>query len=245
MKIINAKKISYLDLKKMYSIYAPHHNMEEFDFFKRTTTFDELAIFKDKKSENIIGFLGIKFRNKKLESGTKFVANYFGSLYVEKGYRGNNLIGRGVMSTIPKYKLKHPFKKIYVWGDAISYKSYIMVMKKYKKVYPSLEHPITPKIAEIRDYLGDYYYGNLYNSKTGCITKETNRLKNHEVQISDEDLKDKNIKYYSVANPNYAKGDGLLCVIPNPIKKIAYNIFREITKKISKKKTNNKFVVKS
>ena len=42
MKFKNAKKIRYLELEEMYSIYSPHHNMNKEIFFNRLIGFDKI-----------------------------------------------------------------------------------------------------------------------------------------------------------------------------------------------------------
>jgi len=235
-KIVKTSELRAFDVIEMYKIYLPHHNVEFDDFYHRTLSqFNMIAIHRDKKKKNIVGFCGIREDVLKIHK-KKMDIIYYGQMFLLEAYRGSNLMQKTSIYTFFKNKIFHPFRPLYYWGDCISYKSYLLLAKYYPIIYPHKDFKTPPKEQAVRDYLGKKYYLDSYQLGVGVILKETNRLKTETASISDSDLLDLHINFYSEVNPGYIKGDGLLTIIPGTYS----NFIGNIKNYWKKKKTNPK-----
>jgi len=80
--------------------------------------------------------------------------------------------------------------------------------------YPKYDSEITEFEKKVLDTLAFKKFGSAYEPKTGIVRIQFNYyLKNGVGQITEDLLKDSNIKYFKNKNPNYIKGEELACLV--------------------------------
>ncbi|MCP3900266.1 MAG: hypothetical protein GY707_11205 [Desulfobacteraceae bacterium] len=149
---------------------------------------------------------------------------YFGQMFIEEKFRGKSLIKKIGFILAMKHKLLHPRTKLFLWGDAIGYKPYLLLAKSFPEIYPSPDCPITPEIKKIRDFLGQKYYSSKYNKELGIVHKTKNRIKCPDAQIKSCDIENPLVEYYTRINKHYQRGDGVLVICPVTMNNITYSI---------------------
>ena len=64
------------------------------------------------------------------------------------------------------------------------------------------------------DAYGRYCYPEDYDPQTGviCYKQQKDRLKEHVADITEDKLKDEHIAYFVKHNPEYIKGNDIVCI---------------------------------
>ena len=221
----------------MYSLYIPYHNVDKSFFIDRTINqFTKLALFLNKNK--IIGFCGIRYECLKKDITINVSAIYYGQMFIDKQFRGKFLIQKIGLILAIRYKIMHPQTKLFMWGDIIGYKAYLLIIRSFPEAYPSPDYPITPEIKKIRDYLGQKYYSHNYNKELGVVYKNQNRIKDTDAQIKSRDLANPLIEHYTHINKHHKRGDGIIVIIPVTFKNVMCTIMKYMRFKL-KSSINN------
>jgi hypothetical protein len=173
--------------------------------------FDKIVILEKEENQEIVGFFGVRLKFFTRKSFIRPVlALYMGQLYIEKAYRHRHPVHEGVVKLLGKYKILCPWLKIVIWGDALTFKPYLLIAQSFPEFYPHPAKKTPPAFEEMFSYLGKTNYGDQYNQETGCVTKTSKLIKDHVAPIPPRLLKHKYIGFYAQQNQDYKKGHGLL-----------------------------------
>jgi hypothetical protein len=128
-----------------------------------------------------------------------------------------------------KEKLRHPWTPLYVCGQFYTYKLYIVATRLFKNSYPRYD-AITPDLEQmIIDQYADSCLadGLIYNATNGVMedTQSSAHVKSHVAPITESDLANPHIEFYTMMNPHWQKGDALVTIA-----RVTWNdiIFRSI-----------------
>jgi hypothetical protein len=218
-------------VEEMFSLYIPYHNVDKGFFIDRTINqFTKIALFLNKKK--IIGFCGIRYERLKKIIKANVSTIYYGQMFIDKQFRGKFLIQKIGLMLAVKYKLMHPQTKLFMWGDTIGYKAYLLIIKSFPEAYPSPNYPTTPEIKRVRDFLGRKYYSHNYNKELGVVYKNQNRIKDADAKIKSSDTENPLIRYYTHINKHHKRGDGILVIIPVTFKNVTYTMMKYMRLKL-------------
>ena len=94
------------------------------------------------------------------------------------------------------------------------YKTYRILPSFFYKFYPTYLYETPPEIKAIMDSFGKYYYPNEYNSASGVIEykKVKDKLRAGVADITEDKLKNKHINFFKSINPDYIKGNDVVCL---------------------------------
>jgi hypothetical protein len=225
-----SKSLDKSCLRDIWSIYSLHHNVYFEEFLSRTRNqFTCIALYRRRRGASLVGFTGLRMEFLTLQHGSRILTIYFGQTYVLDDYRGRQLLPWTGLLFVLKCRLRYPLLPIYMWYDAISYKSYMILARHVKEFFPRRGVSTPAVVREIIDQVGARYYPGQYDRTTGRVIKPSNRLKEHVARLSPVDLEEPDIAYYVTRNPGHAKGDGLLCVLPGSLANVfhfASKVFR-------------------
>jgi hypothetical protein len=129
-----------------------------------------------------------------------------------------------------KHYLRHPFTPAVMWCDALSYKPYLAQARYMRDFYPNRLVETPADLQELRDRLGDFYYGKSYNPGLGTVSKESSRLKMHVAQIGQKEMQHPDIRFFAESNPGHLKGDGILILTPFNLRNFL-TLFARLAKK--------------
>ena len=93
-------------------------------------------------------------------------------------------------------------------------KTYMYLPTYFKDFCPKVDYIESELEKRIKDIYAEKIYGNRYNRKTGIVKNDgTNDfLRENIVVLSEKQLKNKNIQFFLERNPDYKKGDELVCL---------------------------------
>jgi hypothetical protein len=84
----------------------------------------------------------------------------------------------------------------------------------YNTFYPNYKEETPEEIKAIIDAFGKFYSLEEYDEKTGviCYKGLKDKLKENVADITEERLRDKNIAFFVDRNPDYIKGNDIICI---------------------------------
>ena len=212
--IVPINRVTAAQRDAMWALYAPHHNMDRSSFEARLESLDELALFELASSAELVGFSGLRARVFDLEAGGRVAAFYMGVTYIEVAWRSKALIQRMVVKRVVRPWLSPAYRRVYFWTDCLTYRPYLVMARNLVEYHPHRERELDDEAREVRDQLGQHYYGEAYDPEHGTVRKSQARVCERERVVTAADLQDPDIRHYMQLNRNYARGDGLIAMCP-------------------------------
>jgi len=217
----------------LFQCYYSNVNQKQFKTDLSNKSFVFLII--DDLSSKIVGFSTVKefYLN---NSDAKFI--FSGDTIVSQDYWGNNNLGFEFSKYLLKQKLKYPFKKIYWNLISKGYKTYLLLANNFDEYYPNPFRNTPKEIQVLIDQCGEYLYQKNYNKVSGCIefptdgSEKKDCLKSGFCEISTTlALRNKKIEFFQKANPDWRRGDELVCIGEFTLDLLFKRFFKFITKK--------------
>jgi hypothetical protein len=207
--------------------------ISESDYYHRLNIFKSFTLFYD--NERIIGFLSFH-EDELVIDNKKILLIGVGHGMVLTEYRNKALVQKASWMYLLKKIKANPFKRIVMWGMAISHLSYRMGMRASKYRYPNSKEQTPDFYKKILDFTGQKYYKDSYN-KENYSAAVRYFIKDPAVIPSEEDLKDKDVAEFVRLVPTalYPENKrGLLYVFP-VYKNLVFWIKRMLLKAKKKK----------
>ena len=215
----------------LWSVFQESYDLSFEDFLKKQQSLDRYAIYLNQEQQ-IVGYTGI--RDHSFVTGNKkYRTIYFGQTIIKSEYRKKNLIQKTVVKLFSQHFLSLRRSKLFIWNDSLSYRPYLIMAKNLKCYYPSANVQHQKEHIEIRDILGEKYYGASYCSKTGTVQKNKTILKEKELTLSNKDLSNPHIQFFISKNPNFVKGHGLITFCPATMNNLLFYLKKKYVKKFA------------
>lgn len=206
-----------------------HHTIERDEFLQRCKTkCDHTAVFYA-SGQQPVGFFGIRQRVLTLRNGRQVATLYFGHVFIAPEFRGKALVQRVVVRCLIAFRLKHPLMPLYLWSNALTVRPYLLTARELKNYYPSPFEPMPQDVREVRDMLGEMYYGKDYDPRTGVVYKPMAYVAPLGLAISEDKAQDPHVHLFMTLNPGYTHGDGLLIIQPASMLNFMFYLNRRLT----------------
>ncbi|GAB1261677.1 hypothetical protein [Aurantivibrio plasticivorans] len=228
IQIINTSEIDPTLNQQLWELYKDAHAIDFEQFSSRHQQLDKVALCWDKRTERLVGCIGIRFQELPLDKGNTVPTLYFGQVYILPEYRGRLLVQRTVIRLMLHSKVRHPFKTAYFWTDALSYKPYLVMANNLAEYYPSPLFATPPAIHSLMLAIGKRYYTDSFQEETCTVHKPFRLLTDKSVVITERDFSNPIIRFYAERNAGDAEGDGLLLVCPMSIKNLLHFAWRRL-----------------
>lgn len=231
VELLPTNELTEEQIDRFWQLYCQGYDVPHDRFHSRWQALDQVAIFRQKKTGEIIGFIGIRYRDIRVDNRL-FKTLYWGQGYILPAYRGKKLIQRLQIKLFLQSKLGNPFRTIYFWADALSYKPYLAMANYLCDYYPN-PFKATPEIEQaLLNCLGETYYADAYDRTTGTVHKPSRQVSESSSVIVDKDLENPYIRFYLERNPEYIRGHGLLLLCPLSVKNFLFFIYRVVQRAI-------------
>lgn len=138
-------------------------------------------------------------------------------------FQGDSIIHHDYWGDTDSIKtwIEYAYKKLDSFTDKFywlllskGYKTYKYLPVFFEEFYPRV-NTVTPEFEqEIMDNYGYTYYKDGYDKEKGIIEMNLKKdyLKDWVAEIPENKLKDKNIEFFVQKNPDYRKGNELICL---------------------------------
>jgi hypothetical protein len=199
------------DIEMMYELMDTFYdNMTRENFLNDLNKKDYSIVLRD--DDGIIrGFSTQKIMHVPL--GGELIHGVFsGDTIIHKDYWGSAELFKIFARSFFKYE--EQYGDFYWFLICKGYKTYRILPTFYKSFYPNYKEETPGRIKDIIDAFGRFYSPEEYDEGTGvlCYRGVKDKLKENVADVSPERLKDKNIAFFVERNPDYIKGNDLVCV---------------------------------
>ena len=207
-------------VNEMFSLMKNHYeNMKEDKFLADLYDKDDVFLIFD--GEILKGFstikkINVELKNENNENSEKISGFFSGDTIIEKGFSW----GIEFQKEWIKYCLLESKKnmkngvKTYWFLISKGIKTYMYLLTYFKNFCPKVDYVESEIEKKIKDIYAEKIYGDRYNKKIGIVRNDgTNDfLRENVVVLSEKQLKNKNIQFFLEKNPDYKKGDELVCL---------------------------------
>jgi len=205
-KVLKISEIPESDKQKMFNLMTQVYNGEKWDKFLSDMNEKNYALILYDENSNIAGFTTIQV----FEFEGRIII-YSGDTVIEENSRGDIELMRAWWRF--SYKIQQEFPNIKVLWLLISkgWRTYKFFPTFLKEIYPTYRYETPVKIQQFIDRLSIYKFGDCY--KNGLvIPKEPDMLKYGQNDVPDKRLEDKDVKFFLDKNPEFYKGNELVCL---------------------------------
>ncbi len=221
-----------IDLREeMWQLYNRYYTVTPQSFFKRFESNDYYALYTS--GDELVGFTGLRIKTIQTEFGPAQTL-YVGQSVIHRSFRAKSLIPRTCCRLFIQWLLSDPFRPVYIWCDALTYKPYLLFANSLLRFYPSRKSKTPAKERAIINQLGKEYYGAAFNPEMGTVRKNANIITDPSTLISERDRQNPDIDFFTKANPNYAAGHGLITMAPIGWTNLLFLIGKCFKKRLSK-----------
>lgn len=210
-KVIEVEKLNKEDIDEMYKLMTEYYdNVERKVFLKDLYDKKYCIILKDEKG-NIKGFSTQKIINFSFEEKNIY-GIFSGDTIIHKSSWGSLELFRVFADFF--FDIGEKYENFYWFLIVKGYKTYKILPTFFKEFYPNYLTEIPIEMQKILDNFGENFYPKEYNKNTGIIEykKIKDKLKDGIADITERKLKDKDIKFFQERNPQYFKGNDMVCI---------------------------------
>tara|TARA_Y100000310_G_scaffold78020_1_gene74599 strand:+ start:10231 stop:10953 length:723 start_codon:yes stop_codon:yes gene_type:complete len=220
-KIISRKSLNQENVKEMYSLLTEYFEGQTIYHFRKDLDEKDSVLLLRDVNDKIQGFTTMLFME--LEVDSKKVNGIFsGDTIVSKDCRGQGELAK-VWSRYVLDIAEELESPLYWFLISSGPKTYRFFPNLFRSFYPNYKNRTPEFEQKIIDSYAQTKFGSDYNRNTGLISfsNSSERLKQKCAVMSDEELRDPHLKFFSEKNPRYADGLELACLAE--ISKANYN----------------------
>jgi len=203
--VLQVKNLDDAQIKSMYSIMTKYFdNIIESNFYNDLFKKEDAILLFD-ENDVIHGFTSLAIFPQ--DECTQLI--FSGDTIIEKEYWGNN----DLQLIWIKNALAHAEKfdgKTYWLLLSKGYKTYRFLPTFFNNYYPRADRETPKEIQKIIDRFARQQFGDHYQDGVWVANKDF--LKKDFAEISEARLKDKHIAFFLEKNPDYKKGNELVCI---------------------------------
>ncbi len=210
--VVKTEKLTNADIDSMYGLMSCYYeNIKKDNFISDLSKKFQAILLKDEEN-NIKGFTTVVLYDIEVNK-TPIKLLFSGDTVIHKDFWSNNDLMPVWIKNVMELK-KEFSEKLYWLLISKGYKTYKYLSALYKEFYPRYDTATPDFNQKIMDKFGEIFYPNNYDKKSGLIVmnKVKDYLKEEYAAIPKEKLLDKNIQFFLEKNPNYFKGNELVCV---------------------------------
>jgi len=195
---------------------------QSFDGMDRETFNQDLnekqsvIILTNGNPKDLKGFSTFMILENLVVDGVNISAVFSGDTIINPQYWGCwelfQVFGQLTFDLIDKYAKEN--SRFYWFLVSMGYKTYRMLPLFYKEFYPRYNKSTPTFEKKVIDVLGKQKFPLSYDSAKGIIhfPKMRERLKSDLAKVSEEKLKNPNVRYFIKSNPFYYQGDEVACI---------------------------------
>lgn len=167
-------------------------------------------------SGRLVGYFAVHIHEHEVNGET--IAVLRSEVGILRAFRGQRASGALMVDKGIRYKLSHPFRKVYLLCSPIHPASYAMLHRFYGHIWPRPAQETPAAEAALMEQLAqDFHLARVnpadpYVRDIGWRTRQTEADRLYWDQKDDE-----GVQFYLAMNPSYCEGHGLLTLMPGRV----------------------------
>lgn len=195
--------------QRMFEIYSFYYGGTSPDlFFRDLNQKDQVVLLFDDQGQ-IRGFSTLRV----LEI-QNIRTIFSGDTIVENEFWGRNDLAEAWIETAGIIKREAPHIPLYWFLIVKGHRTYRFLNVFSKKYYPAFGWETPPQMREMMNTLAHSYFGESYDPSKGIVRYQESKghLLEPWAKISEKDLRRPEVQFFLKINPNYFKGEELVCL---------------------------------
>ena len=205
-KVLKISEISESDKQRMFNLMTQVYNGEDWSKFLSDMSQKNYALILYDDNSNIAGFTTIQV----FEFEGRIII-YSGDTVIEENSRGDIELMRAWWRFSYKIQQENPDKKVLWLLISKGWRTYKFFPMFLKEIYPTYKYETPSDTQDFIDRLSLYKFGNCYQNGL-VIPKNPDMLKTGQNDIPDKRLDDKDVQFFLEKNPEFYKGNELVCL---------------------------------
>ena len=202
---------SQQEIEKMFSLMAEFYDNVDKQVFLKDFFNKDYCLTLYHETDGLVGFTTQKLLDVDI-NGKTVHGMFSGDTIIHKDYWGSTELFR-VWAQF-WFEFAEQYDEFYWFLICKGYKTYRIMPLFWNEFYPSYKVETPPYEQSIIDAYAQLLYPGEYNRITGVIEYKStkDKLKAGIADVGEHELKNKDIAYFCMKNPNHANGDDLACL---------------------------------
>ncbi len=198
----------------MYELYKIYYEGTSFDIFHKDLINKDYVIALWDGEKKLQGFSTVAVLEFEFEAQPRR-AIFSGDTIVHRDYWGEQTLPLAWCRLAGQIKAQAFSVPLYWFLIVKGYRTYRYLPLFAHQFYPTYRYPTPPEIQRLMDYLAEKKFGNSYDPKSGLIQFATSQghLRGSWADIKDGYENKPDVRYFLERNPDYYKGDELVCLM--------------------------------
>ncbi len=174
----------------------------------------KIALFRAQSDRTLIGMASIDI-DPVLFQRRQLAVIYTSHVIIQPEYRGHNLLQKIGFRSFIEARLRFPFRPIYWFFTAFSYKSYLLLPHNFRDYWPRFDLQTPEWERGLMNQLATQFYASAWCAKTGIVARSgQKRLQPDTAPLQKNLTNNPDLEFYAKINPHHADGDMLVCLCP-------------------------------
>jgi hypothetical protein len=211
--IITASDVGRRTRAGMFRLISTYYeNMHWDKFISDLEEKEWVLLLKDNKG-TVKGFTTLMVRDFTVDN-VQAKCFFSGDTIVDCDCRGSYLFHKVWIDFVLETSRKYPDSKSYWLMISKGYKTYRFLPLYFKSFYPTFTKPTPVFEKHLMDTFGRCKFPDRYNGRAGIIYNRgtCDYLKQGVADLSPARLRDPHVRFFVRANPEYYRGDELVCL---------------------------------
>ena len=232
--IKKVNKINNDEIEKMFCLHSEYFANAQLKNFIHDLKEKDWCILITDETENVKGYSTIQLIDTTFE-GREIKFLFSGDTLVAKENWHDNLLSGAFGQFILYLNEKFFDKELYWLLISKGFRTYRFLPVYYKEYYPVHNRETPQKVKALMDHICLKKFGASYDSQKGLVVSngQTDYLKPRMAVIPDQRKSNPHVRFFLNKNPNYYRGDELVCIAnlgqKNIKDKVADRVIRAVT----------------
>lgn len=211
--IVKANALSDSDTRVMFHLYNVNYDGADDTTFKRDLSGKDYVIVLRDPQDVIRGFSTLAIYDE-VFNDKKVRVLYSGDTIIEKAYWGDNQFAKTWLQFAGKVQDQQPEIPLYWLLIVKGHRTYRYLSLFSSEYFPRHDLQTPQEFGDLMHHLARQKFGNSYDANSGLVRfPEPRSFLNSELAvIADKDIARPEVQYFLKRNPEYARGDELLCL---------------------------------
>ena len=214
VRAVPARTLDRAAIDAMWRLYDQHYDHVDRATFERDLAEKTLVFLAtDAGSGAVVGFSTALFYRH--GQGGRSVGIYFsGDTIIHPRYWGQTALQRCVSATLLRWKVRHPFTRLYWYLICSGYRTYLSLVRNFPEHWPHHQQATPPWERALIDSLSHSRYGEAWKPGRGVISLGEGQpmLKTAVAPLTTGVLALPEVRFFIQVNPEYARGDELAMI---------------------------------
>lgn len=222
-------------IREMFNLFGQHYRHVSYRRFEDDLKSKDFVILLTGPDGSLCGFSTLAVMEIYL-NGTKYRALFSGDTIIDPNHWGDLSLSQAFIQLTARVKKQAPEHPLYWFLIVKGHRTYRYLPAFFHEFHPNHSNTISHHARQLMDALAVKRFGEDYDPKAGVIRFATPRgqLCSKLAAIPPKDQNNPHVQYFLEKNPEFAKGEELVClaeISPQNIRPFARRIFAAEMKK--------------